>query len=239
VNRLENTKIKLFLDGANVDDMKKAISKNGLVKGFTTNPTLMAKAGIKDYKKFALSALDAVRDLPLCFEVFSDDIDEMYLQAKKIDSWAANAWVKIPVTNTKGQGCYDLIKRLSHEGVKVNVTAILPIEQVERVAQSLSPDIESIVSVFAGRIADTGLDPSAHMRACKEIIRPLPKAQLLWASPREILNFYQAQDCGCHIITMTYDLINKLKFYNKDLAEFSLETVKMFYDDAKKSGFQL
>ncbi|MDR2709308.1 MAG: transaldolase [Elusimicrobiota bacterium] len=237
--KIKDMKIKLFLDGANLKDMQNAVDNNKLIKGFTTNPTLMAKAGIKDYKKFALEALKIVQDLPLCFEVFSDDIDGMYRQAKIIDSWAKNAWIKIPITNTKGEPSYDLIRKLSYENIKLNITAILPIEQVQKVKECLNPEVEAIVSVFAGRIADTGRDPIAHMKTCLEILAPLKKAYLLWASPREVLNFYQANDVGCHIITMTQNLIDRLSLADKNLDEFSLETVKMFYDDSQKSGFAL
>lgn len=235
---LENLKIKLFMDGADIGAIKEAAS-NPLIKGFTTNPTLMAKAGIKDYAAFAKKVLEIIPLLPVSFEVFSDDFAEMEREARIISSWAKNAVVKIPITNTKGESASALIKKLSGEGIYLNVTAILTIEQVEETAKVLNPQTPAIVSVFAGRVADTGRDPVVHMKKCLEILKPLPKAELLWASPREILNLYQANDCGCHIITATPDIIKKINLVNKDLKEYSLETVKMFYNDAVKSCFKI
>jgi len=236
---LKDLKVKLFMDGADVEAIKKAAKDNPWVKGFTTNPTLMAKAGIKDYAAFAKEVLKYVTELPVSFEVFSDDFNEMEREARIIAGWAKNAIVKIPISNTKGEPSYKLVEKLAKDGILLNVTAILTIDQVENLAKVLNPNVASIVSVFAGRIADTGVDPIPHMKKCLEILKPLPKAELLWASPREVLNLYQANDCGCHIITATPDLINKVTLRNKDLKQYSLETVQMFYNDAVKSGFKL
>jgi transaldolase len=239
MRKIKDLKIKLFMDGADLAPIADAVKNKKIVKGFTTNPTLMAKAGIRDYEAFAKEVLKIVTDLPVSFEVFCDDFDNMDRQARIIASWAKNAVVKIPITNTKGEGSYELIKKLSADNIALNVTAILTIEQVKKLSKVLNPKIASIVSVFAGRIADTGIDPIPVMKKCLSILKKLPKAELLWASPREILNLYQANDCGCHIITATPDIINKLSLMNKDLAQYSLETVQMFYNDATKSGFNL
>jgi transaldolase len=239
MHNLKDLKIKLFMDGADIDAIAKAASQNTLIKGFTTNPTLMAKSGVKDYAVFAKEVLKIITELPVSFEVFSDDFKNMEREARIISSWAKNSIVKIPVTNTKGEGSYELIKKLSDDGILLNITAILSVEQVEKLSKALNPNISSIVSVFAGRVADTGRDPIPHMKKCLDILKPLPKAELLWASPREVLNYYQANDCGCHIITATPDIINKMILMNKNLEEYSLETVKMFYEDAVKLGFKL
>lgn len=231
--------IKIFMDGAEIAKMKEAVRDNPLVKGFTTNPTLMRKSGITDYAQFANDALNAVHGLPISFEVFSDEFDAMEREARIIAGWGQGANVKIPVTNTKGESSCPLISRLSQDGIVVNVTAIMTLDQVRAVAKALNPDVPAIVSVFAGRIADTGRDPIPHMKACLEVLKPLPKAELLWASPRETLNVYQADAIGCHIITATSDLIAKLALRNKDLEEYSLETVAMFRRDAIAAGFSL
>ncbi len=235
---LKNLKIKLFADGAEIDAMVKCY-KEGLVKGFTTNPTLMKKAGLTDYKKFAQEALTAITDLPISFEVFSDDFQEMEREAYEINSWGKNVNIKIPITNTKGESSVPLITKLSRKGLKLNVTAILTLKQVEEVAQALDTNTESIVSVFAGRIADTGVDPMPLMREAASILKNKPKAELLWASSRELLNIFQADEVGCKIITVTYDIFKKLPMIGKDLTELSLDTVKMFYNDAQASGFQI
>jgi transaldolase len=232
-------KIKLFLDGANVAAMREAREKNPLVKGFTTNPTLMKKAGVSDYAAFAKEAIAAVGDLPISFEVFSDEFPEMEAQAKLIASWGGNTYVKIPVTNTKGQSAAPLIKKLAEAGVALNVTAILTLEQVKEVAAALSPKTPSIVSVFAGRVADTGRDPKPMMSESVSILKNNAKAELLWASPRELLNLFEAEDTGCHIITATKDIIDKMALVGKDLGQYSLETVKMFYNDASAAGYKL
>ncbi len=231
-------KIKIFADGADLKGMLEMYRRPD-IKGFTTNPTLMQKAGLRDYRAFAREVLAAIPDRPISFEVFSDDFAEMETQAREIASWAPNVNVKIPVTNTKGEPSYALVERLSAEGIKVNVTALFTLEQVRDVVAALAPETPAFVSVFAGRIADTGRDPMPHMAAAKAILGLRPKAELIWASPRELLNIYHADAVGCDIITVTNDLLAKLKNVGKDLAVFSLETVKMFRDDAVKAGFQL
>lgn len=231
-------RIKIFADGADVYAMKEA-QNSGVVKGFTTNPTLMKKAGISDYASFAKSVLKEITDYPISFEVFSDEFDEMEREARIIASWGKNVNIKIPITNTKGQSSVSLIKKLSADGLSLNITAILTLEQVEAVANALSSKVQSIVSVFAGRIADTGRDPMPIMRKSAEMLRSNPKAELLWASSRELLNIMQAEACGCHIITVTNDLLKKLQMVNKDLEELSLDTVKMFYNDAAAAGYRI
>lgn len=231
-------KVKIFGDGADKAAMLELYSKPW-ISGFTTNPTLMRKAGISDYTAFARDILAAIRDRPISLEVFADEFPEMERQARLIASWADNIYVKIPVTNTRREPALDLICRLSHSGVKVNVTALLTLEQVRDVTQALSGGSPSCVSVFAGRIADTGVDPVPVLSAAVEILRPHPQMELIWASPREILNVIQADRIGCHIITLTSDLLKKLEILGRNLDDYSLETVKMFYDDARKSGFAL
>lgn len=229
-------KIKIFADGANVNEMKRIYSE-GFVKGFTTNPTLMKKDGVTDYVAFAKDVLAEIKSMPISFEVFTDDFESMERQATEIASWGDNVYIKIPVTNTKDEVSYDLIKDLSRKGMKLNVTAILTTEQVEKVADNISKDTPSIISVFAGRIADTGRDPVPYMKKSKEILKGIKSAELLWASSRELLNIFQAQDCGCDIITVTNDILKKLHMVKKDLKELSLDTVKMFYNDAKSAGY--
>ncbi len=232
----KDLKIKIFADGANVKEMKRVYGE-GLVKGFTTNPTLMRKDGVTDYVSFAKDVLSEIKDMPISFEVFTDDFEAMERQAMEIGSWGENVYVKIPVTNTKGEASYDLIKDLTNNKRKLNVTAILTIEQVEKVVDHLNPETPSIVSVFAGRIADTGRDPIPYMKQSREIIEDKPNSELLWASSRELLNIIQAEECGCHIITVTNDILKKLQMVNKDLKELSLDTVKMFYNDAAAAGY--
>lgn len=209
------------------------------IKGLTTNPTLMRKAGIADYKAFALEVLTDIKDKPISFEVFSDDFEEMERQAIQIAGWADNVYVKIPVTNTKQDPAYPLIQRLSKRGIKLNVTAIMTLNQVRKVAASLNPAVPSYVSVFAGRIADTGRDPVPYMAAAVELIKDMPQAELLWASPRELLNIFQADSVGCHIITVANDVLKKLELVGKNLDDYSLDTVKMFYNDAKSVGYTI
>ncbi|MDR2645909.1 MAG: transaldolase [Holosporaceae bacterium] len=233
-----NIKIKIFADGADKDRMLE-MYRRSWIRGFTTNPTLMKKAGVKDYEAFAREIIGAIPDRPISFEVFSDDFAEMERQALKITGWGDNVYVKIPVTNTLGQSSYPLIKRLAGAGVKQNVTAIMTLEQVKAVSQALANGPSSYISVFAGRIADTGRDPIPLMTEAVELLRQYPRQELIWASPRELLNIIQAESIGCHIITMTNDILNKLGNLHKDLNEFSLETVKMFYDDAVKAEFIL
>jgi transaldolase len=230
--------IKLFQDGADIGEMQAGL-RSGRIQGFTTNPTLMRKAGITNYKAFAQEVIAAIPDLPLSFEVFSDDFDTMEREAREIASWGGNTYVKIPITNTKGESAGPLIRKLSAEGFSLNVTAILTLDQVDLVAGSAAPDARTIVSVFAGRIADTGVDPVPIMTEALTRLKHLPHAELLWASPRELLNLVQAAQCGCHIITATPDILAKLKLLGKDLVGYSLETVKMFHDDAKAAGFKL
>ena len=231
-------KIKLFLDGADIQQMINA-SKNPQISGFTTNPTLMKKSGISDYELFAREAIKSIKNKPISFEVFSDELDEMYKEAKVIKSWGGLTYVKIPTMNTKGEPTYELIKTLSDEGVPLNITAVFTLEQVHNIFNSLHNDVESIISIFAGRIADTGIDPVPIMREAKNIISSNKKCELLWASPREVLNIIQAEECGCDIITATNDLIKKSLLFGKDLEEFSKETVLMFYNDAKTAGYKL
>jgi len=231
-------KIKLFLDGAEVAQMKAAYAARE-VKGFTTNPTLMRKAGISDYEAFAREVIAAIPDLPISFEVFSDDFASMEKEARKIASWGGDTYVKIPITNTKGESACPLVKRLSDDGIALNVTALTTVEQVREVAAALNPKSRAIVSVFAGRIADTGIDPVPLMEECARILAPNKNAELLWASPRELLNVLQAEACGCHIITATRDIVNKMPLLGKDLGEYSLETVKMFYNDARAAGYRI
>jgi transaldolase len=230
--------IKLFMDGADIEQMKRTYG-DSRISGFTTNPTLMRKAGISDYAAFAQSAIAAMPAKPISFEVFSDTLDAMEREARIIHGWGGNTYVKIPVTNTAGLSCAPLIRKLSAEGIALNVTAIMTLEQVAEVAEALDGRTRSIVSVFAGRIADTGVDPEPLMRSAVEILRAKPAAELLWASPRELLNLYHAARVGCHIITATSDVLGKLGLIGKDLKQYSLETVKMFYNDATAAGFKI
>ncbi|MBN1595728.1 transaldolase [candidate division FCPU426 bacterium] len=231
-------KIKIFADGANIGEMKKAYAE-GVVKGFTTNPTLMRKAGVSDYEKFAAEVLREIRDLPISFEVFADDLATMEKEARQIASWGKNVNIKIPITNTQGLSTVPLIKKLSAEGLCINVTAMLTLPQVREVARALHKKTPAIVSVFAGRIADTGRDPMPLMRKAAEILKAKPKAELLWASSRELLNVFQAQSCGCRIITVTPDILKKMALIGMDLQELSLDTVKMFQRDASAAGYTL
>ena len=231
-------KVKLFADGADLAGMKE-MAANPLIKGFTTNPTLMRKAGIADYGSFARDVLAVISDRPVSFEVFADEFGEMEAQAFEIASWGRNVNVKIPVTNTRGEFSGPLVERLSRAGVQLNVTAVLTIEQVARVTERLAPETSAIVSVFAGRIADTGRDPVPLMADAVRTLRSKPKAELIWASPRELLNIFQADAVGCHIITATNDILKKLQLVGKDLDAYSLETVEMFYQDAKAAGYTI
>ena len=231
-------KVKLFADGADLTGIRE-MAANPMIKGFTTNPTLMRKAGVADYKSFALQVLGVVKDLPISFEVFDDDFAEMEKQALEIASWGKNVNVKIPVTNTRGEFCGPLAERLSRGGLQLNVTAVMTVDQVKRVADRLSPDTPAIVSVFAGRIADTGRDPVPIMAESVKVLKSRPKAELIWASPRELLNIFQADAIGCHIITATNDILKKLSLVGKDLDRYSLETVEMFYKDAKAAGYRI
>jgi len=238
VKNLDDLTVKLFADGADKDGMLE-MYKKPYIKGFTTNPTLMRKAGVDDYRKFALEILSLIKDKPISFEVFSDEFDEMEKQAKEIASWGENVYVKIPITNTRGDSSVSLIKRLSDANVKVNITAMMTVEQVEEVLTSLENSPGACVSIFAGRIADTGRDPIPIMREAVNILKPYHNIELIWASPRELLNIIQANEIGCHIITVTNAVLKKLPTLNKDLNQFSLETVKMFYNDAQTVGYTI
>ena len=231
-------RIKIFADGANLDDIRR-LAEDSRIQGFTTNPTLMRAAGVKDYAEFARDAVAAVGGRPISFEIFADDFDSMESQAQEIATWGPNVYVKIPVTNSTGEFAGPVISSLSGAGIKVNVTAVMTLEQVEDIALALSPDVPAVVSVFAGRIADTGIDPVPHMEAALERLGMRPKAELLWASPRELLNVFQADAIGCHIITATVGVLKKLDLVGKDLRDYSLETVQMFLRDATKAGYSI
>ena len=236
---LKDLQIKIFADGADKAGMLQ-LNANPLIQGLTTNPTLMRKAGLTDFEAFARDVLQTITEKPLSLEVFSDEFAEMKRQGLKINSWAKNVYVKIPITNTRNESSLPLIKELASEGVKLNVTALLSLGQVEGVAAALNPAVPAVVSVFAGRIADTGVDPVGIMLQSKQILAGLPQAELLWASVREVLNIFQANDCGSHIVTVPHDILGKaIKMSGMDLDELSLDTVKMFASDAKAAGFTL
>ncbi len=236
---LTNLPVKIFADGADREGIFELYHKP-FIQGLTTNPTLMKKVGIVDYEAFAKALLEVVKDKPISFEVFSDEFDDMRRQAVKIRDWQENVYVKIPITNTRRESALPLIKELSAEGVKLNVTALLTLDQVKGVADALNPDVASVVSVFAGRIADTGVDPLPLMKDSLKLLGDQPKAELLWASVREVLNIFQAAACGCHIVTVPHDILSKaIKMGGMDLADLSLDTVQMFYQDAVAAGFKL
>jgi transaldolase len=238
MSSLSKLHVKIFADGADRIGMLE-MYRNPLIRGFTTNPTLMRKAGVADYPAFASDILRTIPDRPISFEVFSDDLDEMERQARVIAQWSENVYVKIPVTNTLGESSVPVVRSLTRAGIKVNVTALLALDQVREVSAALAGGAPAFVSVFAGRVADTGRDPMPLMAAAVELLRPHPQIELIWSSPRELLNIFQADSVGCHIITATRDVLAKLALIDKDLHEYSLETVKMFRDDAVKAGFQL
>ncbi|MGI2033773.1 transaldolase [Rhizobium panacihumi] len=238
MKKVEDLTVKIFADGADKAGMLEMYEKP-FIKGLTTNPTLMKKAGITDYAAFCKDILKSIGDKPLSFEVFSDDFAEMEKQALEIASWGDNVYVKIPVTNTKQETCYALVEKLAARKVKMNVTAIMTLSQVRDVVAALDPDVPSYVSVFAGRIADTGRDPVPLMAAAVEMLKVAPAAELIWASPRELLNIFQADDIGCQVITVTNDILKKLSLVGYDLDSYSLDTVKMFYKDAVDAGFKL
>jgi transaldolase len=235
---LADLKVKIFADGADRGGMLELYS-NPMIKGFTTNPTLMRSAGIADYEAFARDIVRAIPDRPISLEVFSDDFAEMEAQARRIKSWGENVYVKIPVTNTRGESAVPLIRSLAGAGVKQNVTALMTLAQVRDVVEALRSGPSACVSVFAGRVADTGRDPVPLMAAAVAMLAPYPQLELIWASPRELLNIFHADAVGCHIITVTHDLLKKLALVGKDLDEYSLDTVKMFRNDAVKAGFRL
>jgi transaldolase len=238
MSRLDDLKIKIFADGADIEGIVK-MSQNRLIKGFTTNPTLMRKAGVTDYEAFARQIIAAVPDYPVSFEVFADDFDEMIEQGRAIASWGANVNVKVPITDTKGNLASRVIETLSGEGIVLNITAIMTLDQVGAIAKAQNPQVASIISVFAGRIADTGVDPMPHMRECLKLLAGQPKAELLWASPRELLNIFHADEVGAHIITVTNDVLAKLALVGKDLDQYSRETVQMFYKDAASAAYRI
>lgn len=235
---LDALKIKIFADGADEADMVE-MYRNPVIKGFTTNPTLMRKAGVVDYQAFASQVLRAIPDRPISFEVFADDFAEMEDQAHEIASWGTNVYVKVPVTNTKGESSYQLTKRLAAAGVKLNVTALMTTAQVREMADGLAGGPHCYISVFAGRIADTGRDPLPLMAQALELLSMSPNIELIWASPRELLNVFQADAIGCHVITATNDILRRLSLVGKDLSEYSLDTVRMFYDDAQKADYKI
>lgn len=238
MKKVEDLKIQIFADGADKAGMLEMYAKP-YIKGLTTNPTLMKKAGITDYRSFCKDILSHIKDKPISFEVFSDDFAEMERQAMEIAGWGDNVYVKIPVTNTARETCYSLVKKLGARKVKMNVTAIMTLAQVRDVVAALNPHVPSYVSVFAGRIADTGRDPVPMMAAAVEILKVAPAAELIWASPRELLNIFQADQLGCQVITVTNDILKKLSLVCYDLDTYSLDTVKMFYNDAVSAGFSL
>lgn len=235
---LTRLRVKIFADGADKAGMVEMAGKP-LIQGLTTNPTLMRKAGITDYRAFARDILEAIPDKPISFEVFSDDFAEMEKQAREIASWGRNVYVKIPITNTKREAAYSLIERLAQQDIKLNITAMMTLAQVRGVAKVLNPAVPSYVSVFAGRIADTGRDPVPLMAEAVRLLKVRPRAELIWASPRELLNIFQADAIGCHVITVTNDVLKKLELVGKDLDDYSLETVRMFYRDAASAGFRI
>ena len=235
---LSDLKIKIFADGADLNSIK-LMKKNKIIKGFTTNPTLMRKAGVEDYEKFAKNLLSIVPDLPISFEVFADEEEEIQRQAIKISKWGGNVNVKIPITNTKGISLIPVIEKLSNYGIQLNITAILTIEQVRETCNVLDKKNYNIISVFAGRIADTGIDPYPIMKECVNLTSNLTNTHLLWASPRQAFNIIEANNVGCGIITITPELLSKTQNFNKGLEALSLETVKMFHDDAKKAGYKI
>lgn len=238
MNPLSGLRVKVFADGADKPTMLE-LAENPLIRGFTTNPTLMRSAGVPDYRTFALDVLEYIVDRPISFEVFADEFDEMARQAREIATWGRNVYVKIPVTNTRGESSTALVRELTQAGVKLNVTAILALDQVRDVAAALAGGAPAFVSLFAGRVADTGRDPVPMMTAALELLALYPNVELIWASPRELLNVVQANAIGCHIITVTPDILKKLDLLGKDLHEYSLETVKMFRNDAVRAGYKL
>lgn len=238
MTNISDLKVKIFADGADLDSIR-MLYMQPYVKGFTTNPTLMRQAGVSDYKSFAMEVLKAVPDRPVSFEVFADDIPGMEAQAMEIASWGKNVNIKIPITNTKGESTAPLVKRLSAKQVVCNITAMFTLDQVQGILDVLDPGTPAILSIFAGRIADTGMDPVPLMHEAVKMASVKPKAEILWASPRELLNIFQADEIGCHIITVTPDVLKKLKGVGKDLTQFSLETVSMFYNDAKTAGYTI
>ena len=235
---IETLSIQVFADGADIESLR-ALSRSEHISGFTTNPTLMRKAGVSDYRRFAREALDVIGGRPISFEVFSDDPREMVQQGREIASWGPNVFVKIPISNTQGASTQEVVRELSHDGAQVNVTALMTLAQVESTVAAVSGGADSNISIFAGRIADTGRDPIPLMTEALDLMSAAPSASLIWASPREVLNIIQANAIGCHIITVTYDLLAKLEGLGKPLDQFSLETVQMFHRDAEAAGYHI
>jgi transaldolase len=235
---VEGLSIELFADGADLQALRR-LAALPYIAGFTTNPTHMGKAGIANYEVFARDAVEIAGDRPISFEVFADDFQEMISQARTIATWGPNVFVKIPVTDTTGRSTAEAIRYLSSDGVQLNVTALLTVSQTEDVVAAIEPDVPSFISIFAGRVADTGRDPVPIIKAALEVMASVPASRMIWASPRELLNIFHADAAGCHVITVTSDLLGKLHLVGKDLTEFSLETVKMFYDDASAAGFTI
>lgn len=238
MERLSDLKVRIYADGADRAGMLE-LYQNSLIQGFTTNPTLMRKEGVSDYRAFAREIISAIPDRPISFEVFSDEFTQMERQALEIAGWGKNVFVKIPITNTRGEASSNLVRRLAQAGVQINVTALLTLDQVRNIAPCLAECLTGYISVFAGRIADTGRDPMPIMAAAVELLRPYPNLELIWASSRELLNIFHAEAVGCHIITVTHDVLKKLSLVGKDLPGYSLDTVKMFHDDAEKAGYTL
>ena len=235
---IQKLKIKIFADGADFESINKLNTKN-YIRGFTTNPSLMKKAGIKNYKEFALKILSKIKDKPISFEVFSDDLIEMEKQAMEIASWGKNVNVKIPVTNTKKESTTEIIERLSNQGIECNITAIFTVNQLKNIVQVLNKNTPAILSVFAGRIADTGIDPENIMAECVQASKSKPKSEILWASTRELVNIFQADKIGCQIITVPHEILSKIDSIGKNLEDYSLDTVKSFYKDAVAAGFKI
>ena len=235
---VEDLSVQIFADGADKQGMLEMYALP-YIKGLTTNPTLMRKAGVTDYRAFCLDILESIRTKPISFEVFSDDFEEMERQAIEIGSWGENVYVKLPVTNTKGESSVDLVRRLAGRGIKLNITALMTMKQAEEVADVLEPDVPSYISIFAGRIADTGRDPLVHIKYACDLVAEMPTAEIIWASPRELLNIFQADEVGCHVITVTNDILKKLNLVGYDLDQYSLDTVTMFYNDASAAAFDL
>ena len=235
---MKNLKIKIFADGANEEQMLK-LSKLNYIKGLTTNPSLMKKAGIKNYTNFSKKILTKIKKKPISFEVFSDNLDEIYKQAKIISSWGKNVYVKIPVTNSKGRNCNSIIRRLSNENVNLNITAVFTMSQINSLKKVLNPKSKSIISIFAGRIADTGRNPSEIIKKSIKIFLKYKKTEILWASTREVFNIYEANNLKCHIITVTPDVLKKFQLRNYSLKKYSLDTIRDFYNDAKKVGYKI
>jgi len=238
MRKLNQLKIKIFADCADLDSILE-LYQNPYIKGFTTNPTLMRKSGILDYEKFSRQLIEKIADRPIALEVISDEFSEMERQAHKIATWGKNVYVKIPVTNTRRESSAKLVRRLANDGIKLNVTALMTNDQVRVASEALRDIVPAYISVFGGRIADTGRDPVPQLKEAVEIMSAYPNQELIWASPRELLNIFQADEIGCHIITVTHDILKKLTLVGKDLSEYSFDTVKMFYNDAIQAGYKL